>query len=139
MPLIAVNYLAVLGTAVVAMVLGALWYSPLLFGKAWMRLSGMSEEALKAAKEKGMGKTYTLNFVAVLVTSFVLAQFLGHLGVVSALDGANVAFWLWLGFFAPVMLGSVLWENKSWSLYVLNVAYYLVSLVVMGVILAVWL
>ena len=57
-------------------------------------------------------------------------------GIVSVLG--VVGFWNWLGFVAPVTLGSVLWEGKSPKLWVLNNGYYLVSLIVMGVILALW-
>ena len=45
---------------------------------------------------------------------------------------------MWLGFIAPVTLGSVLWEMKSWKLWILNNAYYLVVLVVMGLIFTLW-
>lgn len=44
-------------------------------------------------------------------------------------------FWNWLGFIAPVTLGVVLWEGKPWKLWVLHNAYYLLALLVMGVIL----
>ncbi|MDO8510396.1 MAG: DUF1761 domain-containing protein [bacterium] len=52
--------------------------------------------------------------------------------------GFMVGVWNWLGFIAPVTLGSVLWEGRSWKLWFLNNAYYLVTLVVMGIILALW-
>jgi Na+/glutamate symporter len=42
-----VNYLAILVCGVVFMVLGALWYSPILFGKKWMTFIGKSEEEIK--------------------------------------------------------------------------------------------
>ena len=51
-----VNYLAVLVAAIVNMVVGALWYSPLLFGKAWMKLTGFNKKQLKKAKEKAKKK-----------------------------------------------------------------------------------
>lgn len=49
-----------------------------------------------------------------------------------------VGFWNWLGFVAPVTLGGVLWEGKPWKLWGLNNGYQLLSLLVMGVILALW-
>jgi len=42
-----VNYLAVALAALSAFLLGGLWYSPLLFSKAWVRLNGFNEEELK--------------------------------------------------------------------------------------------
>jgi hypothetical protein len=123
------------------MIVGALWYGP-LFGKKWMALVGMSEGELNAAKARGMGKLYALAFVGSLLMSYVLAHALVfasfYLGVFGASSGIMVGIWNWLGFVAPVTLSTVLWENKPWKLWVLNNGYYLVSLTVMGIILALW-
>ena len=48
----AVNYLAVLVAAIVSMVIGGLWYSPLLFGNVWMKLSGITQKDVEKAKKK---------------------------------------------------------------------------------------
>ena len=141
MPQVPITYLAVLGAAVASMVVGALWYGP-LFGKKWIALSGMTKEAMESAKSKGMGKLYALGFVGSLVMSYVLAHalvFASSYTETSGLPaGLMVGFWNWLGFVAPVTLSSVLWENKSWALWFLNNSYYVVSLLIMGAILAVW-
>ena len=141
MPEVPVNYLAVLASGVASMILGYLWYGP-LFGKMWIALSGMSPDKIEAAKAKGMTTSYALMFVGSLVMAYILshalvfaASFLGTEGVNA---GLMTGFWNWLGFIAPVTLGSVLWEGKSWKLWLLNNAYYLVLLLIMGVILAVW-
>ena len=54
------------------------------------------------------------------------------------INGAIVAALIWIGFMATKALGGVLWEEKSWKLYFLNVSYDLVSLVAMGVIIGAW-
>ncbi len=81
-------------------------------------------------------------FVGSLLMAFVLAHALifasNYLKIFDVSAGLTGAFWKWLGFIAPVTLGSVLWEGKSWKLWFLNNGYYLLSLIVMGVILAVW-
>ena len=53
------------------------------------------------------------------------------------MGGIKVGIMAWLGFVAPTMLGSVLWENKSWNLYAINAGYYLVSFALMGAVLAI--
>ncbi len=138
---IPINYLAVAGAAAASIVLGFLWYGP-LFGKPWMAMMGFTKESMETSKQKGMGKTYALMVVGSLVMSFVLAhaivfasEYLETYGVAAGVMGG---FWNWLGFVAPVTLGSVLWEGKSWKLWILNNAYYLVSFLIMGVILSVW-
>jgi len=133
-----VNYLAVLVASVVGFVIGMLWYSPLLFGKMWVKLMGFSNKDMKKAKEKGMGKTMLVMFVSILVMSYVLSYFLGALNVSDAIGGAFVGFMAWIGFLATSMLGNVLWGGKPFSLYLIDVLHYLVVIVVMGAILGVW-
>ncbi len=130
------NCLAVLGTAVVSYILGALWYSPLLFGKIWMAGMSFTEEKIEAMKKKGMAKTYFLSFVGSLAMSLVMACLIAHGGARTSLAGAAVGFWCWLGFIVPALLGSVLWEGKPPKLFLINIAYYLVTLGIMGAILA---
>lgn len=135
---VVINYLAVLGAAVASMIIGALWYSPLLFGKLWMTLSGFTEEKLAEAKKKGMGTSYAVAFAGTLLMSYVLAHFIDYVQATTIVGGLQGGFWIWLGFIVPVLLSSVLWEGKSVKLYMLNIAYYAVTLMAMSVILAVW-
>ena len=141
MPQVPINYLAIVGAAIASMVIGGLWYGP-LFGKTWFKLSGMSDAQVNAAKQKGMGKSYAIMFVGSLVMSYVLAHALffasAYLGVHGVSAGFMSGFWNWAGFIAPVTLGVVLWEGKPWKLWFLTSGYYLVSLSVMAIILAVW-
>ena len=134
---ISINYWAVLVAAIAAMAIGFLWYGP-LFGKQWMQLAGLSEKKLKGAKQKGMGKTFVIAFVSTLIMTYVLAHFVDYVEAKTITDGAVLGFWLWIGFFAPTQLGIVLWEGKPLNLYLINTLHYLVVLVVMSSILAVW-
>lgn len=135
-----INYFAVTAATIAAQVIGFTWYGP-LFGKLWMKLSGMSEKQIADAKKKGMKgmkSTFAISILGSFVMAFVLAHFVDYVEATTVSGALQLAFWLWLGFIATVALGSVLWEGKSWKLYALNVAYYLVTLSVMASILAVW-
>jgi len=134
---ITINYMAVLVAAVVNMVIGYLWYGP-VFGKRWQKLMGFTHEQLEAMRKKSMGTSYALLFVVSVVMAYVLAYFLGATGAYDTFGAVQLAFWIWLGFIATVMLGTVLWEGKSWQLYMLNVSYYLVTLAAMAKILVWW-
>ena len=139
-----INYWAVLLSAIVNMGLGFAWYGP-LFGKKWMSLSGISEQQIEEFKKAGkneMNKQYAIAFVAALVMALVLAEFVvfaeNYLLLYGVGLGIKVGFMAWLGFVVPVTLSSVLWEKKPWALWGLNAGYYLVLLLVTGVILATW-
>ncbi len=130
----AVNYVGVILGAIAAMVLGMSWYSQMMFGKQWMKLSGLGKLTKKQMQEgkKKMIPSVITGFIAAIVTALVLAIFIGT--GATWLEGVSVAFYAWLGFIAPVMLGMVLWECKPFQLYVINVTYQLVSIVIMGAI-----
>jgi hypothetical protein len=137
MPTLDANYGAVLVSGILAMAVGAFWYSPAGFGKQWMRLSGITPEQMNAGKGK-MGTLYALGLLGAIVMATVLAFFVGFARAATASAGAQVGFWAWLGFIVPLLLGGVLWERKPWALFVLNAGYHLVVMVAMGVLLALW-
>lgn len=138
-PAVEINYWAVLAAAAANMVIGFLWYGP-VFGKEWMRLSGISNASKKEQaqmKEKGK-KSMGIAVVTSLIMAYVLAHFAVYVQAANAMDGIVLAFWLWIGFFATTQLGIVLWENKPLKLYILNTLNSLVSLAVMAAIIASW-
>ena len=133
-----INYLAVFLSAILSMIIGSLWYSPIMFGNIWMKLGGMSPKDIEKAKKKGMGKLYFAAFIGSLVAAFILAHFVQYVIASTFFEGMETGCWLWLGFVAPVLLGSVLWESRPVRYYLINVSYWLVNLALMGGILAVW-
>ena len=132
--------MAVLVGAIASMVIGSLWYGP-FFGKQWAKLSGVSMEKM-SGKTKGMGKAYALMFIGAFIMCSALAHNLifgsAYLNASGVSAGLMAGFWNWLGFIAPVTMGVVLWERKSWKLWCINNTYWLLTLCVMGTILAVW-
>jgi hypothetical protein len=132
--MLGVNILAVIVAAVVGFGIGWAWYSEFLFGKAWRREMGIEG----GASMEGMGKTMTLGFLSVLVMAYVLANIMSVVVIATVSDALILASWLWLGFVATIMLGSVLWEKKSWKLYGINAAHHFVVILVMAAILVYW-
>jgi len=137
-PIADINYLAVLGAAVASMILGSIWYSPMLFGNLWMKLSKMNSKDKKKAQQKGMGKLYFTSFITVLITSFVLANFVDFLQAGTIVEGMQVGFMVWFGFVATMLLNNVIWGKESIKAYFLNAGFHLVSLVLMSSILTIW-
>jgi hypothetical protein len=135
--MVTINYFAVIAATVACQAIGFAWYGP-VFGKLWMKLSGITEKQIAEKKKKGMCLTFALSALSSLLMAYVLAHFVDYVGATTIGGALQLAFWIWLGFIATVALGSVLWEGKSWQLYGLNIAYYIVTLSVMASILAVW-
>jgi len=130
-----INILAVLICGVLYMIIGALWYGPMLFGKAWMKAIGKKPEDIK--KEEAM-KAMGISFLASLVLSGVLAFFVSMANATTFASGAMTAFWLWLGFVATTHLIVLAYENRKLPLYTMFVTYALVWMLLAGGILAIW-
>lgn len=130
-----VNYLAVLAAGVVNMVIGFLWYSPVLFAKPWMKEMGYTKQSMQADQKK-MGPLYGLSFLAALVMAYVLTHVItfsmSYMGTEAVMTGLTTGFWMWLGFVGPVQMTDVIFGKKSWNLYFINTGYQLASLLAMG-------
>lgn len=128
-----VNYLAVLVAALSTFLIGGIWYSPILFAKAWMRENGFNEEELKKGN---MAKIFGLSFILGLIAAFNLAMFLG--GESDAKMGAFYGFLAGAGWVATFIGTHYLFERKSFTLFLINAGYSIVALTVMGLILGAW-
>jgi len=129
-----INFLA-LGVATLAkMVLGAVWYSPVLFSKPWMRLVDCSPEQMKAR----MPGALLSDVIGTFIQAFVLVHAVHYAGANSIGLGAAVGFLNWLGFIAVTTFAVTLYEKKPFQLFLINNGFQLLSLLIMGAILAVW-
>lgn len=127
------NIWAVLVAALSTFLIGGLWYSPAVFGKAWMRENGFTEESMK---NSNMVKIFGLAFLLGLIAAINLAMFMGEEN-----DPAMGAFWGFLagfGWVATFVGTHYLFERKSFTLFLINAGYSIVALTVMGIILAAW-
>src|SRR5256886_3781877 len=92
MPTANINILAVLVAAVLTFVLGAVWYSPVLFAKQWMAAQGYTPEKLEEMKRRGVTRAYAVSVLCYLVTAYVMAL------LASYTNSTTLAQGLWLGF-----------------------------------------
>lgn len=127
------NIWAVLVAALSTFLIGGLWYSPAVFGKAWMRENGFTEESLK---NSNMVKIFGLAFLLGLIAAVNLAMYMGaeDRPAMGALWGFLAGF----GWVATFVGTHYLFERKSLTLFLINAGYSVVALTVMGVILAAW-
>jgi hypothetical protein len=127
------NIWAVLVSALSTFLIGGLWYSPAVFGKAWMKENGFTEDSMK---NSNMVKIFGLTFFLALIAAVNLAMFLGPTATVS--DGAFYGFLAGFGWVATFVGTHYLFERKSFKLFLINAGYSVVSLTVMGVIIGAW-
>lgn len=139
------NWMAIAAAVVANIIVGFLWYSPKLpTGRIWMRHAGVP------ADHKPTGGQIVKGLVLMVVGAFFMMFVLSHDFIayrdayrldsgatyeLTMADGLMGAFFTWLGFFVPVLWAGVAWENKSWSLFFVNALYYLVVLLIAGVLL----
>ncbi|HEV2706579.1 MAG TPA: DUF1761 domain-containing protein [Pyrinomonadaceae bacterium] len=133
-----INYTAVLVSAILYWMLGALWYSPLLFAGKFIELTGWTPQQLEAIQAAGTGKLVAGAFISSLVLAYVLAHFVRFTRSETALDGARTGFWLCLGFVLTSNLETVLFENRPLGLYLINNGYHLAGFLMMGALLGAW-
>jgi hypothetical protein len=129
-----INHLAVLVCALANLVLGALWYSPLLFYKGWLKESGLSED--QVAKTNPV-KIYGLAFLFALVMSYNLAFYLGDASTTAAW-GATAGFLAGFGWASLIFAVIALFEQRSWKYIFINCGYITVYFTLIGFILGVW-
>lgn len=138
-----INWLAVLVAGLSAFALGGIWYSPKLFGIAWMQDNNLTMEELRKGN---FGKIYGWAAIFSLIASVNLAMFLApspaectgvcahNYGMaMSAVYGALAGLWV---FCFVAIYG--LFERKPWRLILINGGYGIVALALMGAIIGVW-
>ncbi len=125
------NYLAIGAVMITSMILGALWYSPLMFGKAWMKFVGITSEQ---AKQENMAKLWLMGLCNTFILTFFLALFLRITKAETLSEMIQVSLFLWLGFIVTTIFGGVIWEKKPVKLFLINAFYFLVSLPLASVI-----
>ena len=127
----------ILAAGIASVLIGWVWYHPKVFGTAWMRAANLSPEAVEDGKKK-MPFLVLAGLLASMLIAWIMNTLGARIGIFDWIGAVvDLALWLWLGFVAPILLGSVLWERKPLKYYLINAGYWLVSFVVMAVILAV--
>jgi hypothetical protein len=155
------NFLVIAAAALIPMVVGFIWYNPMIFGRAWMEASGMTEEK---AKSMNMPLILALSFVlsfmlAIPINFMTIHQFsLGSLVMGPELQDPNSETSLWLKdamakyghnyrtfkhgvfhglvgglfFVLPILGTGALFERKSFKYVAINVGYWMLTIALMG-------
>lgn len=138
-----INWLAVLVAGISAFVLGGVWYSPALFGKAWMSENKMTVEDVKKGNA---AKIYGWAFILSLIMAANLAMYLADAPATCPAEcvqktditwGTIAGFLSGLWPFCGIAIVG-LFEHRSARYIFINGGYILVALTLMGAIIGLW-
>lgn len=128
-----INWLAILVGSVSSFAIGSLWYAKPVFGGAWQKLTGISDEDIK---NSSMGKTFGLAFLLTVVMSINLAMFIGaDQGLTFGLFAGAAAGIGWVAMAIGVIY---LYEHRPFKLWLINAGYQALMLTIMGGIIGAW-
>ena len=126
------NIWAVLVATALAFVLGGIWYGP-IFGKAWMRELGLTEEDIEPS-----ARPFVISFFTALLTAIVLAWLLMATGMSGAFEGAMLGLITGIGFIATAMASDSAFCGWSLKLFLIQSGYRVLYSILMGAILGAW-
>ena len=129
------NYFAIVVAAIIYVVIGAIWYSPAVFGKLWMKLAKCDPESCKG---KNMVWSWLGCCVTALITAWGLAVLIRNMAYTDFIRGGYIGILAWAGFVMTTQFSAVLWGKKHIGEWLIHASCALISLWVMGGVIAVW-
>ena len=129
-----INYTLIIVATIAQFVLGALWYSPLMFGKWWMEImecTNLSKEELQKM-QKSMMPFYGLQLFLTFFSTFSFATLVPFIPTFSIY---HVGFWIWIGFIVPTQIAGVVWANTKQKFWVKQI-FVMISMQLAGIMLA---
>lgn len=163
-----INWLAVFVAAFVPTIVGFIWYNPKVMGTIWMNASGMTTEKAKGANMPlvfGLSFFFSLmlalsmnsltihqfNVPSLFVTNgqppaegspeaLFIAEFLSKYGGLhrTFAHGLIHGIITTIFFGLPIMATNALFEMKSWKYILVNLAYWVICIGIMGGIVCAW-
>lgn len=132
-------FFLILLSSIVAMIVGMLWYSPLLFGALWARLRGLHFHSKEDARnhQRSMIPQYLGAFIATVVIAWTLWALLGLMGIAKTSGALLLATILWGGLVVPSTLSAALYDKKNLKLWALDVGCAYVSMLAIVIVIQV--
>ena len=127
-----VNFVALAVVTVAVFVASSIWYSPLLFGRQFLELSGATANA-HPSPMRGL-----FEFLRTFVLAFVIAQLIYRLNIADWKRALGLGLLLWVGFPVILLTGSILWQNVPWQLAAIHSGDWLIKLILIPVGIAAW-
>jgi hypothetical protein len=137
-PLSDLNWLAVLVAAIAYFAIGAAWYAPPVFGKAWAAAGGF---ALPEPGTRPSSAIYVTPLVGSVLSAIALGMLASATKTNSFLEGIALGLVVAIGFAVPISLVTAQFETTKpkpmvWG--AVNAGYHVVGNLVAAIIVASW-
>lgn len=126
-----INFLAILIAAAVMMVLGAIWYSRLLFGNAWMKANSLNNEDLQSGQN---GTLYVITAFSAMILGFALEVLATNLKLDTTQEALTLGFLVGFGIVLTTTIPDYIFSSRGMRLLLINVFYPIVAVVLMSLI-----
>ncbi|HXL56312.1 MAG TPA: DUF1761 domain-containing protein [Chitinophagaceae bacterium] len=130
------NWLHIIVAAVAFFVLGALWYSPVLFAKPWARMTNMN--ANDPNVKKGMGVMMLSSFILMIICCIALAMLYQIIQIKSAVAAIKFGLFFGVGFALTAISISFVYERKPLGLYAIDIGYQIAGIIIASLVLVLW-
>ncbi|MFK4998870.1 DUF1761 domain-containing protein [Bacillus sp. N9] len=128
-----VSILAIVLAVIANTIIGALWYSPILFANVWLKSLGKTEDELnKSSANIG----YALTMAAAVISAIVLSLFISMMNNITIGGGALIGLLAGLGIASAREISPTFFEGRNMTLFFISASYHIVSLTIMGMIIA---
>lgn len=137
-----VSYRAILICAIILWIIGALWYSPPLFGKHWSAIVGRKTDEKPKRVVWGMIASFVGDLLIVFVLAHVIFWWHAAQGLAptvrSGLDGLHIGLLTWVGFVAAILYPQTVYEGRGAKYFMIVGGYWLLGFLVVGALLGAW-
>lgn len=132
-----IQWLALFVAALAYFVLGALWYSKVLFGHKWATLVKLdiNDPNLRKGMVERMIGSFVLMFIACLGLAILVARINPP---VEFLSGVRIGLLAGICFAATTLSISFIYENKPKGLYFIDGGYHILGLLIASIIIVTW-
>lgn len=127
------NWIAIFVATLLYFFLGALWYSPILFAKPWMKLKNIPDN-----HDGGSPTMYIYSFLLQLIAVISLSLFLAAMDVETASNGALIGLGAGAGFLFTLSGTTGIFSETPLKLHLIDNGYHVVGLTIAGMIIG-WL
>ena len=132
------NWLAIAVAAVAYFVLGALWYSKILFAKRW--IADLKIDVNNPDAKKGMGLMFGGSLALMFIQCVAIAVIANRLGIIGTgwMSGLKLGVVTGGCFCATAVGVNYLYEKKPLSLFLINAGYAVVGNIIAAIIICSW-